>query len=184
PLPHGFVRSVGRIFQLAAFVAQVPDVAVAAVDVLLALLDRNAVLFGVSDGVFARIDVPLAPGSDDLQVRSNGLVGQLKADLIVAFAGAAVGKAVGPELQSQFRLALAQDRPRHRSAQQIGVLVYRSGPQRWPDVVADKFLAQVFDIGGRSAGSQRFLAGRFEIFLLADVANHGDHFAAVVFLEP
>jgi len=34
-----FVRRVGRIFELAAFVAEVPDVAIAAVDVFLALLD-------------------------------------------------------------------------------------------------------------------------------------------------
>ena len=30
PLPHGFVRSVGGIFEHAAFMAQMPDIAVAA----------------------------------------------------------------------------------------------------------------------------------------------------------
>ena len=71
PLPHGFIRRVGGIFQLAAFVAEVPDVAVAAVNILLALLDGNIVLLRVGDGVFARIDVPLAPGRDDLHVRAR-----------------------------------------------------------------------------------------------------------------
>jgi len=31
---------------------------------------------------------------------------------------------------------------------------------------------------------ERFFAGGFEIFLLADVADHGDNFAAIIFLEP
>src|SRR5439155_7951418 len=39
PLPHGFAGSVGGIFEFAAFVAEVPDVAIAAVNVLFALLD-------------------------------------------------------------------------------------------------------------------------------------------------
>ena len=44
PLPHGFVGRVGGIFEFAAFVAEVPDVAVAAVDILFALLDGDVVL--------------------------------------------------------------------------------------------------------------------------------------------
>src|SRR6266851_3343766 len=75
PLPHGFAGSVGGIFQLSAFVAEVPDVAVAAVNILFALLDGDVMLFGVGNGIFARIDVPLAPRSDDLKVRCNRLVG-------------------------------------------------------------------------------------------------------------
>ena len=79
--------------------AEVPDVAVAAVDILFALLDGNIVLFGVGNGILARIDVPFPPGRDDLQVRSNGFVGEFEAHLIVALAGATVRKAVSAELQ-------------------------------------------------------------------------------------
>src|SRR5882757_8210422 len=63
PLPHSFAGGVGRIFEFAAFVAEVPDIAVAAVNVLFAFLDGHVVLFRVSDGVFAGVDVPFAPGS-------------------------------------------------------------------------------------------------------------------------
>ena len=53
PLPHGFVWCVGGILELATFVAEVPDVAVAAINVFLALLDWDVVFLRVSDGVFA-----------------------------------------------------------------------------------------------------------------------------------
>src|SRR4029077_12915115 len=175
---------IGRVFQFAAFVTEVPDVAVAAVDIFLAFLDGNFVLLGVSDGVFAGIDVPLAPRRDDPHVRCDGFVGQFESHLIVAFAGAAVGEAVGAELQRDFRLTLGDDGPRHRSAQQVRVLVNRAGAQRRPNVIADKFFAEVFDMGGRSARSERFLARGLEILLLADVADHGDDFAAIIFLQP
>src|SRR3989441_11046197 len=54
PLPHGLFRPVGRVLQAPTFVAQVPDIAVAAVDVGGGLLDGNVVRERVSDGVFAR----------------------------------------------------------------------------------------------------------------------------------
>src|SRR5436853_1599433 len=57
PLPHRFVWCVGRIFELAAFVTEMPDVAIAAVDVFLALLDGNVVLLGGGNGIFPPIDV-------------------------------------------------------------------------------------------------------------------------------
>ena len=183
-MPHRFVRSVGGIFEFTAFVAEVPDVAVAAVDIFLALLDGHVVLLRVGDSVFARVNVPLAPRRDDLNIRRDGFVSQFESHLIVAFAGAAVGEAIGAEFQRDFRLALGDDGPRHRSAEEIGVLVDGAGAQRRPDVVANEFFAQIFDVRRGSAGGKRFLARGFEIFLLADVADDSDDFAAVVFLEP
>src|SRR5882762_6694116 len=152
PLPHRFVWGVGRIFEFAAFVAEVPDVTVAAVDIFLALLDGNVVLLGVGNGVFTRINVPLAPRRNDLHVGRDGFVGQFEADLIVAFAGATVREAVGAELQRNFRLALGDDGPRHGSAEQISMFVNRSGAKRGPNVIADEFFAQVFDMRGGGAG--------------------------------
>ena len=146
PLPHRLIRSVGRIFQLAAFVAQVPDVAVAAVNVLLRLLDGHVVRLRVGDGVFPRMDRPFAPGRDDPQARRDGFVGQLEAHLVVALARAAVREAVRAELERELRLPLRQHRPRHRSAQQILVLIDGSGAQRRPDVLAHKLFAQIFDV--------------------------------------
>src|SRR5208337_5678624 len=101
PLPHVFTRSIGGIFQFAAFVAEVPDVAVAAINIFVALFHRDSVLVGIGDGVFARIDIPFAPGSDNLQIGRNGFVGQFKAHLIVAFTGTAVGQSVSAKLQRE-----------------------------------------------------------------------------------
>src|SRR5438046_6351691 len=50
-----------------------------------------------------RSDVPFAPGRDNLHVWRDGFVSQFETDLVVALAGAAVRKAVGAELQRNFR---------------------------------------------------------------------------------
>src|SRR5260221_6313987 len=133
PLPHGFAGSVGGIFEFAAFVAEVPDVAVAAVNVLFALLDGNVVFFRVGDGVFERVDIPFAPGGADLHVRRDGFVGEFEADLVVAFAGAAVGETVCAEFDPYFCLWLADDGTRHGRSEEISGFVNGAGAQRGPD---------------------------------------------------
>ena len=114
---------VGRIFQFAAFMRDVPDIAIAAVDLGGRLRDRHVVLLRVFDSVFARNDVPLAPRSDHVQVRRDGFIGQLKPHLIVALAGAAVRQGIAARFQRNFRLPLGKQRPRNRRTQQIFVLV-------------------------------------------------------------
>ena len=54
------------VLQDAALVAHVPDVAVAAVDRLVAVRHGHVVRRGVGQRILARADVPLAPGGDDL----------------------------------------------------------------------------------------------------------------------
>jgi hypothetical protein len=117
PLPHGLVRSVGRVLEFAAFVTEVPDIAVAAINVFLALFDGDFVFFSVGDRVFTRIDSPLPPRRDDLDMGSDSFVGQFEAYLVIALARAAVGEAVGAELESELGLALGNHGARHRSAE-------------------------------------------------------------------
>jgi hypothetical protein len=59
-------------------VAEVPNIAVAAVNIFLVLLDRNVVFLRVGDGVFAGVDIPLAPRGDDLDVGRDGFVSQFE----------------------------------------------------------------------------------------------------------
>src|SRR5258708_39407878 len=158
PLPHGLVRCVGGIFELAAFLAKVPGVAVAAADGFLALLHGDFVGFGVSDGVLARIDVPFAPRRNDLQMGRNRFVGELEANLIVALAGAAMREAVSAKFQRKFRLALCQHGPRHGSAEEIRVFLDRARAERWPNVIAHKLFTQVFNICGGSSCRKRLTA--------------------------
>ena len=91
-------------------------------------------------------------------------------------------RASAPTFLRDFDLPLREQRTRERSAQQIFVFVDGSGAQRGPDVAGDEFLAQVFDVGGAGAGGESFLVRGFQIFLLAEIADHGDHFAAVIIL--
>ena len=57
--------------------------------------------------------------------------------------------------------------------------------QSGPNVAGDEFLAKILDVRGTRAGGESFFARGFQIFLLAEVADHGDHFAAaVIFLQP
>src|SRR5260370_42282370 len=128
--------------------AEVPDVAVAAVDIFFALLHRNVVFLGVGDGVFAGIDVPLAPGCDDLQVWRNGFGGEFETHLVVALAGATVGKAVSAEFQRDFGLPLAEDGPGHGSAGQLNVLVAGATAKRGPDVGAHKSSQESLELSG------------------------------------
>ena len=53
---------------------------------------------GVVDLLVPALDVPLPPGGDDLHLRGEALDGQLEADLVVAFSGAAVTDGVRPLL--------------------------------------------------------------------------------------
>src|SRR5262249_51200166 len=117
-------------------------------------------------------------------VRRDGFVRQFEANLIVTFASATVGQAICAQFERDFCLALGDYRTRHGSPEQIRVLVDGAGAKRGPDKVADKFFAEVFDGCGGRAGGERFLVCSLEIFLLADVADHGDDFTAVIFLKP
>src|SRR5438132_6882602 len=122
-----------------------PDVAVAAVEIGFGLPDWNIVRAGICESVFARLNLPLAPRCDDLQLRRDGLVRKLKPNLVIALAGATVSQSIGADAQSNFRLALGQNRPRERSAQQILVLVNRPSSQCRPDISSDELLAQILN---------------------------------------
>ncbi len=106
-LPGAGERRVARIFQFPALVADVPQVAIAAVDLLAAGGHGNAALLGIVEAVFARLQIPLAPRRDHLQLRSQRLVGQFEAHLIVALAGAAVRHRSRALAQRHFHLCLA-----------------------------------------------------------------------------
>src|SRR5580692_8259676 len=112
PRPCGGQRRVVRVFEFATLMADMQQVTVAAVDLLTALRYLNAVRFGILQAVLARLQRPLAPWNNDLQLRRKRLVGVLKAHLIIALAGAAVRNSGGPFLQRALHLVLRDDWPR------------------------------------------------------------------------
>src|SRR5256885_14541246 len=81
---------VGGVFQDAAFMRTVPQVAVGGVRLLQRGLHRDRFRFHVRDQVLPAVELPFAPRRDHLQLRRERRVGELEAHLIVALAGAAV----------------------------------------------------------------------------------------------
>ena len=103
------------------------------------------VLLGVVEEAGARGQIPFAPRRDDLDVGLQRVIGQLEADLVVALAGRAMGDRVGADLARDLDLALGDQRPGDRGAEQICALVKRVGAEHREDKIADEFLAQILD---------------------------------------
>ena len=106
----GFVPG---IFQVGAFMAQMPEIGVHAVGPRFGYRHGNAAFFRIIDGVFPRTDVPQPPRRNNLQMRSQRLDGQLEPDLVVALAGCAVGNGHRAFLFGNAGQRLGDDRPRH-----------------------------------------------------------------------
>ena len=112
--------------ELSALVAEVPKIAISAVNLLSARRNRHLVRFSVVDCIFTRLDLPLTPWSDHFELWRQCLKSMFKTDLIIAFAGAAMGYRSRAFLQSHFDLGLRQNRTRKRGAEQIFIFVHRS----------------------------------------------------------
>ena len=177
-------RLVGRVLQLAALMAQVPDVAIHGVRAVLLDRNRDAAGLGVLDLLLAGLELPLAPRGDDRHLRRERLDAQLEADLIVALAGAAVTDRVAVFLLRDLDEALGDQRAGEGGAQQVLVLIDGAGLQGRPDEVLDEFLAQILDVELLRAGLLRLLVQRLELVALAHVRSAAHDGAAVVFLEP
>ncbi len=174
---HGF-------FQGAALVAQVPEVAILAVDAILGGLDRHIVLGGIVERVLAAADVPLAPGGDDVQAWVEGHDGQLEADLVVALAGGAMGHGVGAFHLGDLDHALGDQRAGKRGAQQVFALVDGPGLHGGEDEVGQELGAQVFHVTLGGAGGDGLLLQAGQLVFLAQIGAETDDLAAVVVLEP
>jgi hypothetical protein len=107
--------------------------------------DRDLVLFGIIEEPGARGEIPFAPRRDNFYLRSQGVVAELKSDLVVALAGRAVGDGLGAHLAGYLDLALGDQRARDRGAEQIGAFVERIRPKHRKNEIADELLAQIVD---------------------------------------
>ena len=167
-------RCLTGILEHSALVRDVPDVAVARVDLLTRRVDRDVVLRGVRDRVLAAADVPLAPRRDHREVRRKRHVGELEANLVVALAGAAVRERIGADATRDFDLAARDERPGHRRAEQVLAVVDGAGAERRQDEILDELLAQVLDVALVGARGERLGANAFELVALADIGRDAD----------
>ena len=142
------VRFVCGVFQFQTFVAQVPDVAVTAVRVVVACFERNAMCFQVSHFVFTTLHAPCiqTPGSDDFQFRCQCFDGQFKTYLVIAFACCAVADCCCAFFFGDFNQFLSDDGTSHGSTQEVFAFVncvcFDAGVNR----VCDEFFCQVSDV--------------------------------------
>jgi len=174
---------VCRIFEVEAFVGQMPQVLVLGVVGLLVDLERDVVLFRVLDLLLTAVEFPESPRSDNVHVRSKCLDGQLETYLIVALTGAAMADSVCAFLQCDLNDALCNDRSCKGGAEQV-LLVGCASLHGRDDEVVHKFLVQVFDVQFGSAGLECLFFQTVQLGALTDVAGNCDNLTAVVLLEP
>ena len=174
-------RLIGRVLQVQALVAQVPEVLVLGVVGLPGDFQGHLVGLGVVDLLVPALDVPLPPGGDDGHLRGEALDGQLKPHLVVALAGAAVGDGVGPLSLGDLHQLLADDGPGEGGAQQI-LLVAGAHFQRGDDDVVHHLVGEVGDVQLAGAGLDGLLLQTLQLVPLAHVGGHGDDLRVVVIL--
>ena len=95
----------------------------------------------------------------------------------------ASGVAAG--FEGDFDLALGEQRAGDGGAEEVLVLVDGAGADHAPEVFGDELFAHVGDVTFGGSGLFGLVLEAFELIsALADIAADGDHFAAIVFLEP
>ncbi len=133
---------------------------------------------GVVDLLVPALDVPLSPGGDDGHIRGKPLDRQLKPDLIVALAGAAVGDGVGPLGLGDLHQLLADDGPGEGGAQQV-LLVAGAHFQGGDDDLVHHLVGEIGDIELAGAGLEGFFLQTLQLIVLTHVAGHGDDLGVV-----
>ena len=144
----------------------------------------DLVRFGEFDQVGAALELPLAPGGDDLDVGVERIGGEFEADLVVALAGGAMGDGVGAGFRRDLDQALGDQGTGDRGAEQIDALIDGIGAEHREDEIADEFLALVLDVDFLDAQHLGLLAGGLQFAALAQVGGEGHDFGAIFGLQP
>ena len=150
----------------------------------LVLGDRDLVLLGELDQVAARLECPFPPGRDHLDVGVERIISELEAHLVVALAGRAMGDGIGAGQLGDLDLALGDQRPGDRGAEQIDALIERVRPEHGEHEVAHELLAQILDEDLLDAEQLGLLAGRRKLLALAEIGGEGHHLATIGLLQP
>src|SRR5207237_9776545 len=161
----------------------VPEIAIAAVNLLPACRNGNAVLLCVIQTIFARLQIPLPPRCNHFEFRRQRRIRQLESSLGVAFSGTAVRQRRRGFADRNFDLMFRDDGARQGGSQKIFVFVDRAGFQRGKNVSSKEFLTQVFNYNLAGAGLVGLVAYCLNVVALAVVAYVGDHMVSVIFLE-
>src|SRR5262249_23558488 len=104
----------------------------------------NLMPFSKLDELGPRGQIPLSPRRDYRHIWLERIVGQLEADLIVAFAGCAMCHRIGADFLRNLDLLFGDQRPRDGRAKQVLPLIQSICPEHRKNVVPHKILAQIF----------------------------------------
>ncbi len=181
------VGLIGGIFQFQPLMTDVPDVAVPAVAVAGIKGKVNAVRLAVGDFVFPGFHGPYirhSPGSDDLQVGSQSLNAQFKADLVVALACGSVAYSCGSLFSGDLHQLFGDGGTGHGGAQQVFVLIDGTGLDAGHDVVLAEFIHDVLYVQFGSSGQLCSLFQPVQFAALSAVYAAADHFVIEIFLQP
>ena len=183
---HIFRRFQCRIFQNLALGRGMQQVGVDGERrfALLILGNRDLVLFGEFEQMRAALERPVAPWSDDLDVRVQRISGKLEAHLIVALAGCAMRNGVGAGLLGNLDEMLGNQRTGNRRAEQINAFIDGIGAEHRENEIAHEFFAYVLNEDFLDAQHFRFLACRFKFFALAEIRGESHNFRAEFRLKP
>jgi hypothetical protein len=162
----------------------VKKVAIRAVWFFLCGGDGYTVLFGVFNEKCAGVQVPFPPGGDDFYARHEGLVGELKAHLIIALAGGSVAHRVCAGFLGYLYLVFGDKGPGKGGAQKVLALVDGVCAEGGKDKIPNKFLFQILDEHLAGSGFKGLGLNRVKLLALSDVGAEGHHFAVKGFDEP
>ena len=172
-----------RILEHPAFDRAAPEVSIGAVRAVNGDRHGNAVRAGVRDLIGPR-HPPDPSWCDD----SNGWIERARRDvdpdLVVAFAGAAMGDGARSFQARDLDQLLRNQRPAERRRQRILVFVDRSRLERRQDVLDRELVAHVDEVSPRRPDRQRACPHIVPLFPLPEVERHRDHLGPVMLDQP
>ena len=176
----------GRILELEALVADVPEVAVTAVTAVRGEGKVDPVLFAELDLRFTGVHFPLvaAPCRDDAKIGSQSLNAELETDLVVAFSCRAVADSSRAFLTGDLNKLLSDQRTGHGGAQEILVLVNGVGLYAGNDILLGELIIDIQNIQFGSSAVFCALFKVIEFLSLTAVNADTDDVKIIVFFEP
>ena len=181
---HAVFRFIGRVFKVSTFMGQMPNVSVHGIGLVIRS-NGDIMLLGIFDFGRTGIEVPFTPRSNQRDVRSQSLNGQLETNLVIALAGSAVSNSIRAFLLSDFHQLLGNNRTGKGRTEQVLVFVNSTGFERRPYIFLEEFFLEVSDIYLGCTGFQRLVMNGIQFIALTYISAAGDNFAAVIiFLQP
>ena len=179
------LRCIPGIFQIGAFMGQMPHVAVHGVVMVMGYRNGNVVSSSVVDFLVTRTQLPFTPRSNNSQIRVQSFYRQLETNLVITLAGSTVSDSVSAFSFSDFNKFFSDQRTSEGSTQQVFLFINSASLNSGPYIILNEFFLQIQDIAFASTGFDSLVMYGFQLIALAQVSTSSDNLAAiVVFLQP